>query len=278
MKPLTLGFSPCPNDTHIFYALVHGRSDLDGLQFEEPHLEDVETLNDWAMESRLDVTKLSFHALGYVLDEYCLLRSGSALGRGCGPLLVTKSGKKMKHLEEARIAIPGKNTTAALLFRMFAPECTDLVEMRFDTIIDAIRKDRVDGGVIIHESRFTYQQMGLVCHRDLGQWWEDISGCPIPLGCIAAKRKLGPELIGRIDSSIKNSLEFAMAYPEHCLPYIRSHSQELDVDVIKSHIDLYVNDFSLDLGENGLAAVEEFLRRGRAARVLPRSEKPLTGE
>lgn len=277
MKPFTLGFSPCPNDTHIFYALVHGRSDLVGLQFEEPLLEDVETLNGWAMDARLDVTKLSFHALGYVLDEYCLLRSGSALGRGCGPLLVTKSGKTMKHLEEARIAIPGKNTTAALLFRMFAPECTDLVEMRFDTIIDAIRKDRVDGGVIIHESRFTYEQMGLACHRDLGQWWEDVSGCPIPLGCIAAKRKLGSELIGRIDAAIKNSLEFARTHPEHCLAYIRSHSHELEEDVVKSHIDLYVNDFSLDLGENGLAAVEEFLRRGRAAGVLPRSEKPLTG-
>jgi 5,8-dihydroxy-2-naphthoate synthase len=275
MKPLTLGFSPCPNDTFIFYALVHDRSDLAGLSFAEPRLEDVETLNIWALENRLDVTKLSFHALGHALDDYCLLRSGSALGRGCGPLLVTKPGKKMTHLEEARIAIPGQYTTAALLFRMYAPECANLVEMRFDKIIDAIRKDRVEGGVIIHESRFTYKQMGLVCHQDLGQWWEDISGYPIPLGCIAAKRELGGEVIGRIDTAIRNSLEFARTSPDQCLPYIRSYSQELEEDVVKSHIGLYVNDFSLDLGVDGLAAVEEFLRRGRAARVLPSSEKSL---
>ncbi len=275
MKPLTLGFSPCPNDTYIFYALVHNRSEREDIIFAEPQLEDVETLNIWALEGRLDVTKLSFHAFGHVLDDYCLLRSGSALGRGCGPLLVTKPGKKMRHLEEAKIAIPGQYTTAALLFRMYAPECANLVEMRFDTIIDAVRRDKVDCGVIIHESRFTYEQMGLVCHQDLGQWWEDISGCPIPLGCIAAKRSLGKDLIGRIDAAIKNSLEFAETNPDQCLPYIRSYSQELEEDVVKSHIGLYVNDFSHDLGTSGLAAVEEFLRRARAARVLPASDKSL---
>ncbi len=275
MKPLTLGFSPCPNDTFIFYALVHGRSDTAGLRFAEPRLEDVETLNDWALEHRLDITKLSFHALGHVLDDYCILRSGSALGRGCGPLLVT-TPDKMNLPGRARIAIPGRYTTAALLLRMYAPEYTNLMEMRFDTIIDAVCNDRADAGVIIHESRFTFEQQGLVCVQDLGQWWEDISGCPIPLGCIAARRKLGPGLIGRIDTAIQNSLAFATADPDRCLPYIRSHSQELGEDVVKSHIGLYVNDFSRDLGEVGLAAVEEFLRRGRAARVLPGSRRPLT--
>jgi 1,4-dihydroxy-6-naphthoate synthase len=247
-----------------------------GLSFAEPLLEDVETLNDWAMKARLDVTKLSFHALGHVLDDYCLLRSGSALGRGCGPLLVTRRGKNILHSEDMRIAVPGKYTTAALLLRMFAPECTNLVEMRFDSIIDAIRKDQIDGGVIIHESRFTYQQMGLVCCQDLGQWWEDISGCPIPLGCIAAKRSLGEDIIGRIDTAIRESLAFANVGPDHCLPYIRSYSQELEEEVVKNHIGLYVNDFSLDLGDEGLAAVQEFLRRARLAGVLNTSDKSLT--
>ena len=275
MNPLSLGYSPCPNDTFIFYALAHGRCNTVGLQFAEPLLEDVETLNHWAMAHRLDVTKLSFHALGHVLDEYCLLQAGSALGRGCGPLLVTTAGKKLKNLAEARIAIPGRHTTAALLFRMYAPDCIDLIEMRFDTIMEAIRDGSVDGGVIIHEGRFTYEQMGLVCLQDLGQWWEQTTGHPIPLGCIAARRSLGPDCIDRIDTAIRNSLEFARANPDRCLPYIRSYSQELEDEVVKSHIDLYVNDFSLNLGTDGLAAVEAFLQRGRAAGILPESDLPL---
>jgi 1,4-dihydroxy-6-naphthoate synthase len=276
MKPLTLGFSPCPNDTYIFYALARGRSDTSGLHFAEPLLEDVETLNDWAMEHRLDVTKLSFHALGHVLDEYCLLRSGSALGRGCGPLLV--AGSKLKNLSEKRIAIPGRFTTAALLFRMYAPTCVDLIEMRFDLIMEAIRDGSVDGGVIIHEGRFTYEQMRLLCLQDLGQWWEETTGYPIPLGGIAARRSLGPDNLRRIDGAIRNSLDFARFHPDQCLPYIRSHSQELEEEVVKSHIDLYVNDFSLDLGVDGLAAVEEFLQRGRAAGILPETTMPLLAE
>ena len=276
MKPLRLGFSPCPNDTYIFYALTHGKSDTSGLRFAEPLLEDVETLNHWAMEHHLDVTKLSFHALGHVLDEYCLLRSGSALGRGCGPLLV--AGKKLKNLSGKRIAIPGRFTTAALLFRMFAPACTDLIEMRFDLIMEAIRNGSVDGGVIIHEGRFTYGQMGLLCLQDLGQWWEETTGFPIPLGGIAARRSLGPDHLRRIESALRSSLEFASAHPDQCLPYIRSHSQELEEEVVRSHIDLYVNDFSLDLGDDGLAAVAEFLRRGRATGILPQTTMPLLAE
>jgi 1,4-dihydroxy-6-naphthoate synthase len=275
MTPLSFGYSPCPNDTYIFYALTHGRIHLGGLKMKEPFLEDVETLNNWAMEHRLDVTKLSFHALGHVLDEYCLLRAGSALGRGCGPLLLASPGNVPQHLAEARIAIPGHYTTAAMLFRMFAPETTDLVEMRFDEIMEAIRNKSVDGGVIIHEGRFTYQQKGLVCLQDLGQWWEEISGHPIPLGCIAARRSLGNECIALIDAAIRKSLEFANTHPDHCLPYIRSYAQEIEEEVVKSHIDLYVNDFSLDLGIDGLAAIEEFLTRGRSTGVLPESAFPL---
>ncbi len=276
MNPLSLGYSPCPNDTFIFYALAHGRCDTAGLRFAEPFLEDVETLNDWAMAHRLDVTKLSFHALGHVLDEYCLLGAGSALGRGCGPLLVTSAGKKLKNLAGSRIAIPGRYTTAALLFRMYAPGCTNLVEMRFDTIMEAIREGSVDGGVIIHEGRFTYEQMGLICLQDLGQWWEETTSHPIPLGCIAARRRLGPDCISRIETAVRNSLKFARAKPDLCLPYIRSYSQELEEEVVRSHIGLYVNDFSLNLGADGLAAVAEFLQRGRAAGILPQGDWPLT--
>ncbi len=269
MKPLSLAFSPCPNDTFIFYGLVHQKSDSMGQVFANPLLDDVETLNIWAMESRVDVTKLSFHALGHVLDEYCLLSAGSALGRGCGPLLISRSELNLSRLR--RVAIPGKYTTAALLFRMFLPTCTELVEMRFDTIMEAVVNKTVDAGVIIHESRFTYDQLGLVCLQDLGQWWEDDSGLPIPLGCIAAKRSLGKERIARIDSAIKTSLQYSFASPTDCLPYIRSHSQEMDAEVVQDHIGLYVNDFSLELGDEGLAAIEAFLEKGRQENILPTS-------
>jgi 1,4-dihydroxy-6-naphthoate synthase len=275
MSLLSLGYSPCPNDTFIFYALVHGRSDAAGLKFSPPVLEDVETLNAWALEHRLDVTKLSFHALGHVLDEYCLLTAGSALGRGCGPLVVAKPGNLPKNLAAARIAIPGRFTTAALLFRMFSPASTDLVAMKFDEIMEAIHDGRVDAGVIIHEGRFTYSRKGLVCLQDLGQWWEELTGHPIPLGCIAARRSLGFERILRIEGAIRRSLEYAWSRPDQCLSYICSHAQEIEDEVVKNHIELYVNDFSMDIGERGLAAVEEFLARGRAAGVLPDPGLPL---
>ena len=168
MIELSLGFSPCPNDTYIFYGLVSGQVDLDTLRFSEPLLEDVETLNRWALEGRLDVTKLSFHAVGHVLDEYCILQSGGALGRGCGPLLVAARPLDSADLRRCRVAIPGRYTTAALLFRMFEPGATELVEMRFEQIMDGLLKGDVDAGVIIHESRFTYQRLGLHCIQDLG--------------------------------------------------------------------------------------------------------------
>ena len=161
---------------------------------------------------------------------------------------------------------------------MYAPACSDLIEMRFDLIMEAIRDGSVDAGVIIHEGRFTYEQMGLVCLQDLGQWWEETTGYPIPLGGIAARRNLGMEQIRRIDGAIRSSLEFARAHPDQCLPYIRSYSQELEEEVVKSHIDLYVNDFSLDLGKDGLAAVAEFLRRGRDVGILPQTVMPLLAE
>ena len=269
MKPLTLGYSPCPNDTFIFYALVHGRSNCHGLQCEQPLLEDVETLNNWALSAKLDITKLSCHALGHVLDEYCVLSAGSALGRGCGPLLVARGNVAVSELSKRRIAIPGRYTTAALLLQMLLPGCTDLVEMRFDQIMPAVVRGEVEAGVIIHESRFTYAQYNLICLQDLGEWWEGVSGLPIPLGAIVARRSLGGDVLGRIECAIRDSVDFAFANPSACLDYIREHSQEMSAEVVQSHIGLYVNHFSRDLGAEGIAAIEQFLERGRAVGVLP---------
>ncbi|MGB3209530.1 MAG: 1,4-dihydroxy-6-naphthoate synthase [Desulforhopalus sp.] len=274
-KNLSLGFSPCPNDTFIFYGLVHNKIDLHELTFVEPVLEDVEKLNVWALAKKLDVTKLSFHALGHVLDEYCLLSSGSALGRGCGPLLVAGSEKPTEEMREMTIAIPGKLTTAALLLQMFLPGCIQPVEMRFDQIMGAIHEGKADAGVIIHESRFTYAEQGLYCLQDLGQWWEQSTGLPIPLGCIAARRSLGREKIMDIDRAIRASVAYGFAHPDECLPYIRSKSQELDAEIVRNHIELYVNDFSKELGTEGEAAIKAFLERGRQAGVLPKSRTEL---
>ena len=311
MSPVTIGYSPCPNDTFIFYGLTHGKIDLPGFELATPVLDDVETLNNWAMEQRLDVTKLSFHALGHVLDEYCVLSSGSALGRGCGPLLVARSPLALTRPGRYKIAIPGRLTTAALLFRLFwsgyaqamdgpvsqalrtvqeRPQVTDgpvsraprtaqerpeLVEMRFDTIMAAVQSGQVDAGVIIHESRFTYQQTGLICLQDLGQWWDQTTGHPIPLGCIAARRSLGREQITALDQAIRASIDWAFAHPEQCLPYIREHAQELEDRVVQNHIGLYVNDFSRELGTEGMAAINAFLQRGRDAGILPHSGRAL---
>jgi len=278
--PYSLGFSPCPNDTFIFHALVHGLLGADFPRFAEPLLADVETLNEWALAGRLDVTKLSFHTYGQVMDQYVLLNAGSALGRGCGPLLVAKR-PLVKHakLSALSIAIPGRHTTAALLLRLFAPQCTKLVPMRFDQIMPAVASGVVDAGVIIHESRFTYPQYGLVLVQDLGQWWEAVVGLPIPLGGIVARRSLGDEAIRVIDQAVRASVRMAVDAPLAAKSYIRQHAQELDDSVIASHIGLYVNDYSENLGAEGLAAVREFLRRGSEAGILPplSAELPMIG-
>lgn len=265
----SLGFSPCPNDTFIFHALVHGLLDGDHPRFAAPMLADVETLNEWALSGRLDVTKLSFHAYGQVMDHYVLLNAGSALGRGCGPLLVARKPLDHAALPALAIAIPGRYTTAALLLKLFAPQATKLVAMRFDQIMPAVANGRVDAGVIIHESRFTYQQHGLALVQDLGQWWENTVGLPIPLGGIAAKRSLGNGAIRAIDRAVRNSVRMALGAPQAAMPYIRQHAQELDDAVIASHIGLYVNPYSETLGAEGLAAVREFLRQGAEVGALP---------
>ncbi len=267
-EPLSLGFSPCPNDTFIFCRLVEEARSQQPF-FHQPCLEDVETLNLWAFKKRLDVTKLSFHAAAYLLDSYCILASGSALGRGCGPLLIGREGGTVASLAGKKIAIPGKYTTAALLFQMFFQEDCDLIEMRFEQIIEAVTSGQMDAGVIIHESRFTYHQAGLICLQDLGQWWEDSFGLPIPLGCIAAKRKLGTAAIEEVDCRIKSSLQWARSNPESCYHYIKQHAQETDDTVIDQHIGLYVNDFSVNIGSEGRLAVETFFDLGRKQGVLP---------
>lgn len=264
-KQLSLGYSPCPNDTFIFYALVSGKIPLAKISFGIEHLEDVETLNSWALAGKLDVSKLSFHALGHVLESYVMLNAGAALGRGCGPLLVTGTGGKPAKIKDWKIAVPGRYTTAALLMKLFEPLCLKPVVMRFDKIPEAVASGTVDGGIIIHESRFTYQDKGLTCVQDLGVWWEQVSGLPIPLGCIAARKSLGSESIATIDTAIRLSLEWARKHPAACREYIRRHAQELDESVTDSHIQLYVNQYSLDIGMEGKAAVAELFRRGREA-------------
>jgi 1,4-dihydroxy-6-naphthoate synthase len=269
MKSLSIGFSPCPNDTYIFCGLVKGHIPHTGWSLQPERLEDVETLNEWALQGRLDITKLSFHAFGHVLEDYVLLKSGGALGRGCGPLLV--AGRKVASADFAKmtVAVPGKYTTAAMLLQLYAPGWKNIVMMRFDEIMDAIESGKIDCGVIIHESRFTYKSRGLELIKDLGNWWEEISGYPIPLGGIAVKRSLGRELIEEIDKALKASIVWAQSNHELCRPYIKEHAQELEDCVINDHIGLYVNAFSEDLGEEGMAAIEFFLKKGREAKIFP---------
>ncbi len=271
---LSLGYSPCPNDTHIFYALAHGKVTLPGYSFTE-RLEDVETLNQLALNGLLDLTKISYHAFGHLRDRYALLYSGGALGRGCGPLVISPSADNMQNLRGKRIAVPGKLTTANLLLQLYGTGYEDLLVLPFDQIMPALKNGDADAGVIIHESRFTYRAAGFHEVIDLGSWWEEDSGLPIPLGGILARRDLGAETIKLIDRAIRNSLEYARQYPQEPRAYIKEHSQELDDKVIDAHIKLYVNDFSLDLGQEGISAVETLLARAEARGLIPKSGEQL---
>ena len=265
---ISLGFSPCPNDTFIFYAMVNNRIDTNGLDF-ELHIEDVETLNRLAMAKALDITKISCHAFQYLKDDYRFLRSGGAFGRGCGPLIVARESFEWKDLKGKSIAIPGALTTAYLLLRLFFDAALDtkpssIVPMPFHEIPAAVRDGRVDAGLIIHESRFTYPEYGLSKVIDMGEWWETETGLPIPLGGIIAKKSLGPK-IEIIETIIKKSVEYSIAHRKEAMPFIRDYSQELSEIVINNHIGLYVNDFTLDMGEEGIASLNELLRRAQTA-------------
>ena len=255
---LELGFSPCPNDTFIFDALVNGRVDTGGLRF-EPVLEDVQTLNRWALEGRLDVTKISYGALPLVAKDYLLLDAGGAMGRGVGPLLVARPDRAGLRLDAAVVAIPGEHTTAHLLFSLAHPEVTRKRFMPFSEIEEAVQSGAVDAGVIIHEGRFTYQAKGLVKLVDLGEHWEAVTGSPIPLGGIVARRTLGAQVAREVDRLIRASVEQALrAYPR-ITDYVKQHAQEMDEAVMRQHVDLYVNDFSVGMGEGGRSAVRKLL-------------------
>lgn len=273
-NPLTLGFSPCPNDTFMFYPLVHGLVDTGGISFNE-RLEDVETLNRLAVKGVLDISKVSYAALGHIREQYALLRAGSALGRGCGPLLVAKEQLDPAALQGKTVAIPGRYTTAHLLMRLFNPELTTFLEMPFHEIMDAVMTGRVDAGVIIHESRFTYQGFGLQQLVDLGAWWEAETGLPIPLGGIVARRSLGVETIRSVEKALTAAVEYARSNPAEAGCYIREHAQEMNADVCAAHIGLYVNEFSQALGDEGERAISELLRRAEIAGIIPRSTAPL---
>jgi 1,4-dihydroxy-6-naphthoate synthase len=265
---LSLGFSPCPNDTFVFDALVHGRVATHGLAFRE-RLEDVETLNRLAADGALDVTKASYGAIPWLLDRYALLRSGGALGRGCGPLVVAREPLPMTALRGRRIAIPGARTTASLLLRLFDPALSHGEERVYSDIMPAVARGEVDAGLIIHESRFTYREHGLVRLLDLGEWWEGETGLPIPLGGILAKRELGATSLERLADAVRASVEHAFAHPQDSAGYVRQHAREMDPEVVRRHIDLYVNRFSVELGHEGEQAVATLFARGHAAGILP---------
>jgi 1,4-dihydroxy-6-naphthoate synthase len=273
LGPLTLGYSPCPNDTFIFTAWVEGR--IPGAPPVRERLEDIETLNRLAREGALDVAKVSFHAFGHLRDRYRLLHAGGALGRGCGPLVVAREPIDPGALTGARIAIPGRLTTAALLLRLFAPEARDLVLLPFHEILAATRDGAVDAGVIIHESRFTYPRYGLRQIVDLGEWWEGETGHPIPLGGIVIRRDLGPALAHATDRALAASVAFAHAHRDAVWPAVRRHAQEMEDDVMRQHIALYVNRFTEDYGPEGEAAIRHLMETAERLGVVPPSGRPL---
>ena len=274
---LTLGFSPCPNDTFIFDALVNKKIDTEGLEFDVV-LEDVETLNKWSFEKKLDITKLSYPAFFQNLDKYVLLNSGAALGKGVGPLLISKHNIQHStfNFQEATIALPGENTTANLLFSFAYPAAKNKKHMIFSAIEESVLNEQTELGVIIHENRFTYQQKGLHKVTDLGEYWEEKMKAPIPLGGIAVKRSIEKETSLKIDRLIRKSIEFAFSNYPLITDYIKQHSQEMSEDVMRQHIELYVNNFSIDLGKDGKQAIETLYKI--AATQLPVSSVQSSSE
>jgi 1,4-dihydroxy-6-naphthoate synthase len=292
---LTLGFSPCPNDTFIFDALIHHKIDTEGLEF-EVHYDDVETLNQKAMRGELDITKLSYHAFAYVANQYVLLDAGSALGFGVGPMLIYKppferfvnQPDKVFNGDEGRgvtntiplvsalkIGIPGKFTTATFLLNLALPDAKNKVEMMFSDIENALLNGSIDMGLIIHENRFTYQNKGLKKYMDLGAFWESLTGLAIPLGGIVANRNLSEEVLHKINRILRRSVEFAFANPKSGLEFIRSHAQEMSEEVMYKHIDLYVNQYSLDLGPEGKKAIQFLFNTAKEKGVIPEIKEEL---
>jgi 1,4-dihydroxy-6-naphthoate synthase len=263
VRTLTFGHSPCPNDTFAFHALTHGLVDA---PFRiEPVLLDIEELNRRAHTGAFDLTKLSVGAFAAVGDRYRLLRSGAALGHGVGPLVVARTAMTLPDAARLRLAIPGRETTAYRLLRLAAPGLTDVVELRYDRILHAVASGEVDAGLIIHESRFTYAEHGLVQVADLGTWWEADTGLPVPLAGICARADLDADTVSLVEQAIRASVQHAFAHPDDSRAYVRAHSQEMSDDVCDAHIRLYVNQHSLDVGDEGLRAIARLMSASGAA-------------
>jgi 1,4-dihydroxy-6-naphthoate synthase len=273
---LTLGFSPCPNDCFMFDAIVQQRIDLEGLEFSIV-MDDVEALNRRAFARAIDATKLSYHAFAYCATDYALLDAGSALGRGCGPLLVSARAIAPDQVAAGalRIAIPGKYTTANVLLELAYPQARDKTALVFSEIEDAVLDGRFDAGLIIHENRFTYEAKGLRKIVDLGEFWERTTGAPIPLGGIVVRRSLAAEVQQTINRVMRRSVEYAFAHPGDSQPFVREHAQTMSDEVMRQHIALYVNDYSIDLGADGRRAVDLLFARAAAGGVVPAPPRSL---
>lgn len=271
---LTIGFSTCPNDTFIFDALIHKKIDTEGLDF-ELLLADVEELNKAAFSNEIDITKLSYHAYAYVADNYKLLNSGSALGNNNGPLLISKHKIYPDEVSDLNIAIPGKYTTANLLLTIAYPKVRNKKEYIFSDIEEVVLSGEMDAGLIIHENRFTYEKKGLKKVIDLGEFWEDKTKMPIPLGGIVVNRKLPKEIQQKIDKLVRKSLEYAYENPASSLDFMKQYAQEMNEDIMKKHVDLYVNNFSIDLGEKGKAAIETLYKEAEIIEGFPAIRKDL---
>jgi 1,4-dihydroxy-6-naphthoate synthase len=258
MTRISLAFSPCPNDTFIFDAMVHHKIDVEGLEFDF-RMADVEELNHMALNDQMQMTKVSYHAWLYLRENYTLLDSGSAMGFGNGPLVIGKEYFLLGEIEKFTIAIPGELTTANLLLKIFVPEATDKKILVFNEIEDAVLNGAVDAGVIIHENRFTYQAKGLVKIADLGEQWEQLTHCPIPLGAIIVKKNLGSEMISRLNRIMRRSVEYALKNQDSPMTFVRENAQEMDEMVMKKHIQLYVNEFTIDMGDIGKRAIGKLL-------------------
>ena len=271
---LTLGYSTCPNDTFIFYALAHNLIERRGLQF-KIELADVETLNQQARAGVFDISKLSFAAIGHLLDTYGVLRSGSALGRGCGPLVVARPGFNLNQIDSKKIAVPGMWTTACILLGLYLSKKPDVVPMLFDLIMPAVERGDLDFGVIIHEGRFTYKNYGLISLLDLGKWWEQKTSLPIPLGGIAIRRDIAPEIARSVETAIRESALYGFKHRTETDGYVKKYAGEMSSAVIRRHIDLYVNEFTVEIGEQGKEAVEALFEMARDRGMLPESKMPV---
>ena len=271
---ITLGFSPCPNDTFIFGALATGKIDTEGIDFQIV-MDDVEALNQMAFRQELTVTKLSYHAFAHLTDAYSLLLAGSALGNNCGPLLVAKRPVTDEEITKARIAIPGKMTTANFLLGLAFPEAQNKTPFLFSDIENAVLDGRADAGLIIHENRFTYQDKGLVKLMDLGEYWEESTGLPIPLGGIVVRRDLPLETQQRVNRALRRSVEYAFAHRDEVMPFVRCHAQAMDDAVMRAHIELYVNQYTIDLGTAGKKAVHEMMRIAAEKGLIPEIQQEL---